>query len=369
MKKYFLFTTVLFIFLYACTREARVVRSDQSIQWKGHTRVMPSTIRPNSNERLADFVQAPVAEKSITATPFYAANPFSPVKAKPMELAAVSKHEPNRETVRSKTIAQAPLSTKAVQKKELATVTQPNRDKSGDSLLYGIASTMALAILGLFRTGRRTVTKLTRWAKAEPTNAQGLITGLQILLAAIAFYLGHNLRELGYHLSEITTYIFGILTALGFLAVPFRNKRKTIAIPKVVNRQRLGYLGIVLSTFMLLTSFGNNFEKKYPTSQVTTIIKNVDHALFASSSIQPGGTDNGKVDNSRQRQVVDVGLCVAAVLLIILLVCTLCAGICLVIGGLGGIAAGGGAILAVLGGIGLSILSIMGMIRVSKWCR
>ncbi len=369
MKNFFLFTTMLMILLYACTREVSLVRSDQSIQWKGHIGVMPSAIRPNSNNRLAEFVPAPLEDKSIAATPFFAANPPSPVEAKPMELAAVAKHQAPPKSTKSVTIAE-PLDRKnKVQKNELRAERKPNSDKSGDTLLYGIASTMALAILGLFRTGRRTVTRLTRWAKAEPTKAQGLTTGLQMLLAAIAFFLGHNLRELGYHLSDITTYIFGILTALGFLAVPFWNKRKTIAIPKVVNRQRLGYLGIALSTFMMLTSFGNNFEKKYPTSPVTTVIKNMDHAMFATTAIQPGGTDNAKMDNNKQRQLVDAGLCFLAVVLILCLVVTLCAGVCLVIGGLGGIAAGGGAILAVLGGIGLTILSIMGMIRVAKWCK
>ena len=133
-----------------------------------------------------------------------------------------------------------------------------------DGLTYLITSLMALAIMGTIHRNRSRVMKITRWAKANPKKAQVFITGLQIALMALGILAGNNFKELGYEFSDTTAYVFSTIIVIGFLSVPFLPKRSTIAIPKVVNRHRLAYMGIALSSFVMMVLFGNRIGGQLP---------------------------------------------------------------------------------------------------------
>ncbi len=149
-----------------------------------------------------------------------------------------------------------------------------------DGLTYLVASLMALAIMGTIQRKRSWVIKMTRWGKANPHKAQVLITGLQIALMALGIFAGNNFKELGYEFSDTTAYVFSTISVIGFLSVPFLPKRSTIAIPQVVNRHRLAYMGIALSSFVMMVVFGNRIEVMYPNSPITQVVKSIDHAIF-----------------------------------------------------------------------------------------
>ena len=263
---------------------------------------------------------------------------------------------------------------------------------TSDGLTYLIISLMALSIIGVVRANRSRMMKMTRWAKAKPRKAQGLIAGLQFALLGIGIFTGKNLRELGYEFTDTTAYVFIAILVIGFLSVPFRQKRGEIIIPKQLNRQRLGYLNIILSSLILTAIIGNRIEDAYPNSPVTHAIETVDQWIFTNNTEEIAGINKsplGQIQSERYiqrpidissgfahfvvnpahdkdnilsrndlkkikkeeriakrkikkfRRTLAAGASVASVLLIILLVITTCAGICLVIGGLGAIASGG----------------------------
>lgn len=149
-----------------------------------------------------------------------------------------------------------------------------------DGLTYLTASLMALTIVVVIHRNRKRVTKMTRWAKANPGKAQVFITVVQLVLMALGILAGYNLKELGYEFSDVTPYVFGIITAIGFCSVPFLPKRNAIAIPAVVNRHRLAYIGIAVSSFVLMTVFGNRMKSNYPDSPLTHAVRAIDNAIF-----------------------------------------------------------------------------------------
>ena len=283
-----------------------------------------------------------------------------------------------------------------------------------DGLTYLTISLMALSIIAVVRANKSRVLKMTRWAKAKPGKAQGLITGLQFALLGLGIFTGKNLRELGYEFTDITAYVFTAILVIGFLSVPFRRTRGKIVIPKELKRQRLGYLSIILSSLVLTAIIGNRIEDAYPNSPVTQAIETVDQWIFTDHATEQGdfidqttghipsvnhgqnaageltgmaifvvnpapGKDKilsrKELKNSRKierkvkkqerrlRRAVAAGACAAAIVLIIILLAPLCAGICLIIGGWGGASAG-----AVVGGVLLTAGSIWAIIKVGQWC-
>ena len=152
-----------------------------------------------------------------------------------------------------------------------------------DGLTYLIIALMALTILGAIRVNKPGVMKMTRWAKVNPKKAQWLIAGIQFFLLGLGVITGKNLKELGYHFSDITTYVFGAIMIIGFLSVPFWPKRNTIAIPKQVDRQRLVYLGISLSSLVMTAQIGNRIGDFYPNSPITHAIEIIDQKIFSDN--------------------------------------------------------------------------------------
>lgn len=153
-----------------------------------------------------------------------------------------------------------------------------------DGWTYFITLLMALAIMGTIRGNRRRFMNYTRWAKANPLKAQVLITVLQIVLIVSGIIAGYNFNKLGYEVSDTSAYIFGSIIVFCFLSVPFLPKRNTIAIPQLVNRHRLGFMGIAISSFVMMVYFGNRIEEKYPDTVITGVLESIDQAIFPMSS-------------------------------------------------------------------------------------
>lgn len=154
-----------------------------------------------------------------------------------------------------------------------------------DGLTYLITSLMALAILGGLRVYKGRVMKISRWAKANPGKAQWLISSLQLVLLFLGIIAGKNLDELGYHLSNTTAYVFSAIMIIGFLTIPFLPMRKTIALPNVVDRHRLAYMGILLSSLVMTAVIGNRIGDIYPNSFVSHAIDRIDQSIFSDQVI------------------------------------------------------------------------------------
>lgn len=295
-----------------------------------------------------------------------------------------------------------------------------------DGLTYLVASLMALAIMGTIQQKRSWAMKMTRWGKANPHKAQVLVTVLQIALMALGIIAGYNIKKIGYELSDTTAFVFSTLIVTGFLSVRFLPKRSTIAIPSKVNKHRLVFMGIALSSFVIMVLFGNRIEVMYPNSPITQAVKSIDHAIFPDNSYlyadpndfasDPVNSENydqalfdepstkavfaafttsdketitpptelkkesraklkaekkaNRLEKKKARMMKRLeiyrlafaaGLSVGAILLIILLVGTTCAGICLIIGGI----SGGGAGLIPIGAL-VAGGSIWGIIKIDK---
>ncbi len=243
--------------------------------------------------------------------------------------------------------------------------------KNGDSLLYLATALIGLTVMGLFRLGSSAVTKITRWAKANPKKTQGLIAGMHVPLMGLGVMNGYNLDQMGYEVSNTALYGFGAATLVSFLSVPFTAKNNTISLPRQVNRQRLGFMGLLLSSLMMMTGFGNRIEQNYPNTRLANSVEAVDHSVFYASNTMKGNAINDRATHYAIQKVrAEKGAMSAgtAVVLIILLSILACAGICLIIGGFAIMTSGqpSGALLAILGGIALLWLSIRGINSVVK---
>lgn len=260
-----------------------------------------------------------------------------------------------------------------------------------DGWIYLMSSLMALAVIGTIAGNRRWVMKITRWAKANSLKAQVLITVLQLALLSLAIMAGYNFKKLGYEFSNTIPFVFSVIMIVGFLSVPFLPKRRIIAIPKEVNKQRLAFTSIALSSFVLMVVFGNRIEENYPNSLITRTVREIDHAIFPANNIlyaypnvvvsKPACNENYRQTSTNNKSAVAVfasfsskekptasekkasrlekkqlkmmkrlqkyrlaygfGIIALSVILIMILVTSLCAGICLMIFGISGeIAAG-----------------------------
>ncbi len=169
-----------------------------------------------------------------------------------------------------------------------------------DGLTYIITSIMALIIISVARKNKSRIMKVTRWAKINPKKSQVFITIVQILLMATGLILGYNLKKLGFEFSDTTGYLFSSLMIIGLLSVPFLPKRKTIAIPKTVQKHRLAYLSMVLAIFTLMAFAGNRTETLLPNSPLTHTLEKIDQFMFQDDSSQTIG-----INQSPSKQIQD----------------------------------------------------------------
>ncbi len=290
-----------------------------------------------------------------------------------------------------------------------------------DGLTYLVASLMALVIMLVINCNRSMAMKMTRWAKANPKRTQVFITLIQAALMVLAIFSGYNLKEAGYQFSDTTAYLFSTTMVIGLLSVPLLPKRRTIAIPKVLQRHRSAYIAIALSSFVIMAVFGNRLTDNYPGSPITQAARAIDQAIFPESVVNTEANDivlkegyNGEVSLANEssneavfavftisgsntiaptlsdkevrenakankkayrlekkkarmmkllkhRLAVGTGTTILAVFLIILLAITTCAGICLILGVAGDVTVGGVLLGAVIAGG-----SIWGIIAAGK---
>ena len=290
----------------------------------------------------------------------------------------------------------------------------------GDWMTYPVTVLMAVIIIGVIQHYRSRVIRITRWAKANPKKTQVAITVLQMALMVLGIIAGKNFREMGYEFSEITALVFTTIIIIGFASLPFLPKRNRVPIPQEVNKNRLSYLAIALSSFVMMAMVGNRIEDFYPGSSISRIVNSIDQAIFpdnntttqkeytewaprqhgdynlsmtGESTSQPafasyvvnenetmlpgGGMEKNKakvkagmkasklekkkarlMNHFKKRMAAATGIGVGGILLIILLVITTCAGVCLMISGFGGGGAG-----AVVGGAALVVASVFGIVK------
>jgi hypothetical protein len=260
-----------------------------------------------------------------------------------------------------------PTAKKNIQKKQ-DLISASKEETSGDQYLYLIAAGMMVSALSIMALFRKFFLNITRWAKENPKKTQVLITTTGFTMMGLALYSGYNLKQMGYDISGEASWISSILVALGFLFVPFRIKRDTVAHPKTVNRRRLVHAGIIASSFVLVMAYGNRMEEQHPNSPVTKFITAIDNTAFPDTHHDVKTDSSGDDQKPQiQRAAAGTGVILVAILLFILLLATLCASICLIIFAMAGAFTAGAAILAVVGGLAGSALSIFGMVSVVKW--
>ena len=149
-----------------------------------------------------------------------------------------------------------------------------------DGWIYLITSLMALIVMGVIRANRSLVMKITRWSKANPGKTQVFITLVQICLIVLGILGGYNLKMLGYEISSTTALVFSTIMVAGFFCVHFLPKHRNIAIPAKVNKNRLAFMCIAISSFVLMLVAGNRLQDQYPNAAITSMVSTIDHAIF-----------------------------------------------------------------------------------------
>jgi hypothetical protein len=275
-----------------------------------------------------------------------------------------------------------------------------------DGWMYAIIAMLAVTILAFIRRFSSKLLKVTRWAKENPRKTQVVIGILQILIVWLALFIGYDLKELGYQLSESTGIVCAIVMVSAFFSIRFLPKQNTIAIPAAVNKDRVAYTTIILSAFVVLVVTGNRIEDKFPNSPIGIALQSVDRSIFGdqyrieeninfrsnhnqtsltntklstlafasfivvdgksvASEIDPEKEAKEKIKAEKEakklekkmkklmkrfeklRKLAGAGATILTVLLVILLVMTTCAGICLIaLGGTAGTVALGAVLLA-----------------------
>jgi hypothetical protein len=237
-----------------------------------------------------------------------------------------------------------------------------NHNKSGNAILLLSGLAVALSGLGLSYANKNASTKLTRWAKANPKKTQFLIAGTQIGLMGLAFYQGYNLKMMGYTISTNLEYVFPILATIGFASIPFFPKSQSIVFPKKIAAKKLGFLTVALASLLNVTSLGNHIVTDYPNIAISQSVKSVDEYLVGAtinSDKKMYKNSEETSDRQNKRKAVSAGITFLGIIGFLVLICTLCAGVCMI-----GLAAG--SLGAVFGGLALAILSILGMVAIAN---
>lgn len=246
--------------------------------------------------------------------------------------------------------------------------------KNGTLLLALISVSMAFSVLGLMRLNRKGLLKLTRWSKANPTKTKYLIGGIHLGIMATGIVAGNNLKHLGYEFSDSVFYVFSAISTIGFLTVPFRLQKNSMALPKTMKRRKLGHLAIALSSMMMMVGFGNRISDNAVGTNSAYSVQNMDQFIYGDADYElidhaftPDQSEKEK--NDMLRMILTGASCALGVFLIILLLCTLCAGVCLIIGAASGFFVGTEAVIMVIGGIIITVLSCVGIYFAGTLCK
>ena len=153
-----------------------------------------------------------------------------------------------------------------------------------DGWIYSLTGFAAITIIIAIRQFHTGLLKITRWAKENPAKTQILITVAQLLVLFLGLLIGYDLKELGYHLTDTPGVIFVCVLSAGFASTRFLPKRKVIAIPGAVNKDRMAYMSIVLSAFVLMIITGNRVEDKFPNTALSGTLRSIDQAIFSPNN-------------------------------------------------------------------------------------
>ncbi len=212
-------------------------------------------------------------------------------------------------------------SDKHINAREVAS-TKHNFD--GDGLLLFTSLFMALGTLLSFRTNRKRLNSITKWAANNTRKSQFIIGGIQVPLSIMAAYGGYNSAKMGFEFSDTSAYVLGGLLALSFASVPFLNRKKELVLEKKLKRRRLGFLGIILSGTMLFAVAGNNIATNSE-ALFHDSMEQLDQGLFNNDS--PSISDD-KESKNETRKYVNAGLVIIGALLFAILIALFCGGIC-----------------------------------------
>lgn len=171
-----------------------------------------------------------------------------------------------------------------------------------DGWVYLSVALMAAIPLAALRLFRKRFMKITRWAKTHQWSAIGLITLLQVIILILGLVTGYNLQKAGFEISGISIFVFSAIMVLGFFTVHFLPKQQTIAIPSRVNRDRLAYLSIMVSSFVLTVATGNRIEERFPHSALTYALQSIDKTVFPAVEVSAEDLETPvlRQDNSRE---------------------------------------------------------------------
>jgi hypothetical protein len=245
------------------------------------------------------------------------------------------------------------------------TVPLKSKHTSGNALLILSGITMGLASLGLLHTNKKKATSLTRWAKANATKTQFAIAGMQTAMVGLAFYAGHNFKMLGYNFSENLHYIFPAIAAVGFLTVPLLSKSESIVLPKTIRKRKFSFLTIAIASLLNISTLGNHFVQNHPTTMVASAMQSMDETIIGAApnnaeTVEKENEEKTETKQKNKRIAVGVGVAILLTLAFLLLIVTLCAGVCLMAFAVTG-AFTSGAIGYFLGGLALAFGSVFGM--------
>ncbi len=357
MKKIFIVFALIAGILFSCSVEKRVYRSGYNVQWREH-------VNATKNESKNEVFQVnPFIETKNKSLKTYNSNQFNPNSSSVnhSDSKEIQRHSFDSSPV-SLSSTTSELSTE-ITSKEMMEMSADQQKESGDNLLYWSAALMALSTFGLLKLNRKKISDLTRWAKKNPKKAQWSIALMQFALLCLALFSGYNLRQLGYFLSDTFYYVFGAIMALGFALTPFKRKANSIQLPSVLNRARLGYLGVIISSLMMTTTYGNQIEEKHSDSTIASVLKSTDKLVFADDYSVDHNTSKIGCKCESARKGDGFAICALAVFLTLLLLVTLCAGICLMVFGIQGIGAG-----AIVSGFLIAAASVYLIFLSIRWC-
>jgi hypothetical protein len=251
-------------------------------------------------------------------------------------------------------------------KEIISTIQKPiaNNNKSGNGLLLLSGLGIALSALGLSYANKNATTKLTRWAKANNKKTQFLIAGTQIGMMGLSFYQGYNLKMMGYDIASNLQYVFPVLATIGFASIPFFPKKESIVLPKKVVAKKLGFITIALASLLNVASMGNHIATEQPTLAISQTVQSIDNYVVGTatntSEIEAvNKTIDKETQQQNKRKAVSAGITILSIIGFLILLGTLCAGICMI-----GLAAG--SFGAAFGGFALAALSIAGMVAIVR---
>jgi len=243
------------------------------------------------------------------------------------------------------------------------------------------------------------------------------------MLIGLGLFNGYNLLNIGFTFSFGVVSVFGAVALVGMSIVPFKFIEHRMKLPIEVRRQRFGYMAVALASFMAMSVVGNRIPMMYPNSYLSKALVAIDHVVFQEKTEKGISMHNGLtiptdainlsplyaispsnavpsntistfdiVEKKRSkkemreakkaarkinkdfrkkiRKALAATMCGLAVLIIVLLVLTTCAGLCLIVGGIAAVAGGDigiGILLIILGPLVLWG-SVKGITRAKNVC-